>query len=94
MFNQEPVGKLHVQVCTNISCSMNGGRELTSHICKHFGVKVGEMSKDGMITVSKVECLGSCGTAPMMQINDHYHENLTNEKAIQIINELKARHGN
>ena len=94
MFNKEPVGRLHVQVCTNISCSMNGGRELAAMLCKEYGVKPGEMSPDGLITISKVECLGSCGTAPMMQINETYHENLTNEKALQIINELKARHGN
>lgn len=94
MFNKEPVGKLHVQVCANISCAMNGGRELAEHICKTFGVTEGQMSKDGLMTVTKVECLGSCGTAPMMQINEAYHENLTNDKAVQIINELKARHGN
>ena len=94
MFNKQPVGKLHIQVCANISCAMNGGRELAADLCKHFGVKENEMSKDGMMTITKVECLGSCGTAPMMQINDAYHENLTKEKAVQIINELKARHGN
>lgn len=94
MFNHEPVGKLHVQVCTNISCAMNGGRELADHLCKTYGVENGQMSKDGMVTVSRVECLGSCGTAPMMQINDGYHEDLTPEKAVQIINELRAKHGN
>jgi NADH-quinone oxidoreductase subunit E len=94
MFNKEPVGKLHVQVCCNVSCAMNGGRELTEHICKTYGVEEGAVSGDGMITVSRVECLGSCGTAPMMQVNAAYHENLTPEKAVQIINELKGRHGN
>ncbi len=94
MFNKEPVGKLHIQVCANISCAMNGGRELADHLCKTYDVKEGEMSKDGMLTITKVECLGSCGTAPMMQVNDAYHENLTPEKAVQIINELKANHGN
>src|SRR3954465_4415485 len=68
MFNKKPVGKLHVQVCTNISCAMNGGRELAAHLCKTFGVKNGEISSDGKITVTRVECLGSCGTAPMMQV--------------------------
>jgi NADH-quinone oxidoreductase subunit E len=90
MFNQKPVGKLHVQVCTNISCAMNGGRQLADHLCKHFGVKPGEVSKDGKITVSKVECLGSCGTAPMMQVNDKYLENLTPEKAIELLKEMGA----
>jgi len=90
MFNQHPVGKLHVQVCTNISCAMNGGRELAAHICKHYNVKPGEVSKDGKVTVSKVECLGSCGTAPMMQVNDKYLENLTPEKALQLLKDMGA----
>lgn len=88
MFNQEPVGKLHVQVCTNISCSMNGGRELADHICRHYKAKLGEISPDGKVTVSRVECLGSCDTAPMMQVNDRYVENMTPEKAIEALKEM------
>ena len=88
MFNQEPVGKLHVQVCTNISCSMNGGRELADHICRHYKTKLGEVSPDGKVTVSRVECLGSCDTAPMMQVNDKYVENMTPEKAVQALKEM------
>ena len=94
MFNKKPVGKLHVQVCCNISCAMNGGRELASHICKKYGVKPGDMSEDGLVSLSKVECLGSCGTAPMMQVNDEYHENLTQESAIQVIENLKRNYQN
>jgi NADH-quinone oxidoreductase subunit E len=90
MFNKEPVGKLHVQVCTNISCAMNGGRELADHLCKHFGVAPGEVSADGKVTVSRVECLGSCGTAPMMQVNDQYIENLTPETAVKKLKEMGA----
>lgn len=90
MFNKEPVGKYHIQVCTNISCAMNGGRELTDALCKHYGVKPGEISSDGKVTVSKVECLGSCGTAPMLQVNDRYLENLTPESAIKKLKELGA----
>lgn len=90
MFNKKPVGKLHVQVCTNISCSMNGGRELADHICKHYGVKEGEVSADGNITVSRVECLGSCGTAPMMQVNETYVENLTPEEALRKLKDMGA----
>lgn len=88
MFNKSPVGKLHVQVCTNISCAMNGGRELADHLCKNFGVTYGEVSKDQMITVNRVECLGACHNAPMMQINDNYYENLTQESAVEVINKL------
>jgi NADH-quinone oxidoreductase subunit E len=90
MFNKEPIGKLHVQVCTNISCAMNGGRELADALCKHFNVKPGEVSADGKITVSRVECLGSCGTAPMMQVNDTYIENLTPELAVKKLKEMGA----
>jgi NADH-quinone oxidoreductase subunit E len=90
MFNKKPVGKLHVQVCTNISCAMNGGRELADALCRHFGVKPGETSADGKITVSKVECLGSCGTAPMMQVNEAFVENLTPELAIRKLKEMGA----
>jgi NADH-quinone oxidoreductase subunit E len=88
MFNKTPVGKLHVQVCANVSCAMNGGRELAEHICRAFKVQEGEMSKDGKMTVCRVECLGSCDTAPMMQINDRYYENLTKDKAVEIIQKL------
>lgn len=90
MFNRKPVGKLHVQVCTNISCAMNGGRELADHLCKHFHIKEGETSADGKITVTRVECLGSCGTAPMMQVNDRYLEDLTPEKAVKMLKEMGA----
>jgi NADH-quinone oxidoreductase subunit E len=90
MFNKKPVGKVHAQVCTNISCSMNGGRELVAHLCKTFKVKEGEVSADGKITVSRAECLGSCDTAPMMQANDQYLENLTPEDAVRKLREMGA----
>lgn len=89
MFNKKPVGKYHVQVCCNVSCAMNGARELTDHLCQTFGVKDGEVSEDGRFTFSRVECLGSCDTAPMMQVNDEYIENLTVEKAEAYLKELK-----
>lgn len=90
MFNKEPVGKLHVQVCTNISCSMNGGRELAEKLCKHFGTVNGEKSADGKVTVTRVECLGSCDTAPMMQVNDRYIENLDFDKALKALKDMGA----
>lgn len=89
MFNQKPVGKYHVQVCTNISCALEGGREMASHICHELGVKYNEVTQDGRFTVSKVECLGSCGTAPMMQVNDTYHEKLTPETAMNLLRGMK-----
>lgn len=89
MFNQKPVGKYHVQVCTNISCAINGGRELAQHLCKELHVGYNQITEDGRYSVSKVECLGSCGTAPMMQVNETYYENLTHESAMNILRGMK-----
>lgn len=89
MFNQKPVGKYHVQVCTNISCALENGRELAHSICKELKTKPGEVTSDGRFTVSHVECLGSCGTAPMMQVNEKYYEKLTPESAMNILRGLK-----
>ena len=89
MFNKQPVGKYHVQVCTNISCAVEGGRELAESICSQLGVKLDEVTSDGRFTVSRVECLGSCGTAPMMQVNDDYYEKLTPESAMNILRGMK-----
>ena len=89
MFNQKPVGKHHVQVCTTLSCAVNGGRELADHICKELKVGYDQVTEDGKYSVSRVECLGSCGTAPMMQVNENYHENLTPEMAMNILRGMK-----
>lgn len=94
MFNQKPVGRLHVQVCTNISCSMNGGRELARELCKAYNTKIGEVSPDGKVTINLVECLGSCDTAPMLQVNDRYLEKLTPETALQQLKKLESEYGN
>jgi NADH-quinone oxidoreductase subunit E len=89
MFNRKPVGKFHVQVCCNVSCSMNGGRELADYLSHELGADGREISADGRYTVSRVECLGACDKAPMMQVNDDYHEGLTNQKALEILKGLK-----
>jgi len=89
MFNTSPVGKYHVQVCTNVSCQLRGGERIADHLCRTLNVKRGEMTADNRFTVTEVECLGSCGTAPMMQVNDDYVENLTTEKVDQLLNELR-----
>lgn len=89
MFNRQPVGRYHVQVCCNVSCSMNGGRELADHLCEKFKIKDGDISEGGRFTVSRVECLGACDKAPMMQVNDKYYEGLTNASAVQILEGLK-----
>lgn len=90
MFNQKPVGRLHIQVCTNVSCAMNGGRELTRALCEAYNVKEGEVSADGKVTITRVECLGSCGTAPMLQVNDRYLENLTPQSALKLLKQMET----
>jgi NADH-quinone oxidoreductase subunit E len=89
MFNQKPVGKYHVQVCCNISCAMNGGRELLESLCEEFKTSVDTVSADGKFTFTQVECLGSCGTAPMMQVNEDYLENLNVESAVHLLKKLE-----
>jgi NADH-quinone oxidoreductase E subunit len=80
MYNRKPVGKYHLQICRNLSCSLLGAEHLIEHVSKKLGIQPGETTPDGKFTLSKVECLGSCGTAPVLQLNDDYHEDLTEEK--------------
>lgn len=89
MFNHRPVGKYHVQICNNISCVLNGSRELTERVLDGLGCKMNDLSLDGKFCVSSVECLGACGMAPMMQVNEDYYENLTPAKAVEILKGLK-----
>jgi NADH-quinone oxidoreductase subunit E len=88
MYNRKPVGKYHVQICRNLSCSLLGAEHLIEHVSKKLGVPPGETTPDGKFTLAKVECLGSCGTAPVMQVNDEYHENLTVESIDRILDQL------
>ncbi len=90
MFNKKPVGRHHIQVCTNVSCSMAGGHDLADYLCEKLGVMDGEMTKDGRFTISRAECLGSCDTAPVIQINiDDYIESVDKAKLDQLVNQLK-----
>src|ERR1700750_416512 len=90
MINIEPVGKYHIQICKTLSCKIRGEPQSTEHVCKRLGIKPGETTPDGRFTVSLVECLGSCGTAPMMQIGFDYYENLTTEKVDELIEKCKG----
>jgi NADH-quinone oxidoreductase E subunit len=89
MFNLRKIGKHHIQICKTLSCKIMGEPEITDHICNKLGIHAGETTADEKFTVSLVECLGSCGTAPMMQIGFDYHENLTTEKVDKILDKLK-----
>jgi len=85
MFQRRPVGRHVIQVCTNISCSLLGADHLLAYIGRRLGIAAGETTDDGEFTLLEVECLGSCGTAPMMQLDDVYHENLDEGKVDQIL---------
>ncbi len=90
MIYTEPVGKYHLQVCRTLSCKILGAGEITEHCASRLGIKPGEMSADGQFSLSEVECLGSCGTAPMMQIGFDYYENLTTEKVDELIEKCRS----
>lgn len=85
MFNTKPVGKHHLQVCTNVSCQLRGAERISSHICNRLGIRFGETTADKKFSIIEAECLGSCGTAPMMQVNDEYYENLSEEKIDELL---------
>lgn len=85
MFNLRKVGRHHIQICKTLSCRIMGEPDITGHICSKLGIHPGETTEDGKYTVTMVECLGSCGTAPMMQIGFDYHEDLTIEKVDKIL---------
>ena len=85
MYNLQPVGKCLLEVCQTGPCMLNGADDLVTYLENKLNIKVGETTTDGMFTLKTVECLGSCGTAPMLQCGADYHENLSNEKADALI---------
>ena len=89
MLNKQPVGRHLVQVCTNITCSLLGAQRLVEVVGRKLGIGVGETTPDGKFTLLEVECLGSCGTAPAMQVDDRYYENLTEETIDHILDSLR-----
>jgi NADH-quinone oxidoreductase subunit E len=91
LFPKAKRGKYLIQVCRNISCALMGAHHLTEYLLERFGVELGETTADGLFTVIEVECLGSCTTAPMMMVNEHYYENLTVEKVDRLIQEFRNR---
>ncbi len=91
MFPKAKRGKYLLQVCRNISCALLGSHHLRDYLLEKLGVRLGETTADGLFTVVEVECLGSCTTAPMMQVNQHYYENLTVEKVDRLIEEFRGR---
>jgi NADH-quinone oxidoreductase E subunit len=85
MINTKPIGRYHLQICKTLSCKIMGEPKITEHVCQRLGIRPSETTADGRFTVSLVECLGSCGTAPMLQLGFDFHENLTTEKVDELI---------
>jgi len=85
----KPIGRHHIQICRTLPCALRGAQTVTALIKQKLGIEPGQTTADGRFTLSEVECLASCGTAPMMQVNDDYYENLTEGKISEILNSLK-----
>jgi NADH-quinone oxidoreductase subunit E len=90
MYNLKPMGKCILEVCQTSSCWLNGAEDIVKYIEKKLNIKVGETTKDGMFSLKVAECLGSCGTAPMLQCGASYHENLTYEKVDALLENYKS----
>jgi NADH-quinone oxidoreductase subunit E len=88
-FRRKPIGRWHLQFCHNVSCSMNGAERILEHVQQRLGIRPGETTPDGRYTLSVAECLGSCGPAPMMMVNDGYYEDLTRAKVDELLDGLK-----
>jgi len=91
MFHLEPTGKYVIEVCQTGPCALCGGEHILDHLETILGIKNGETTADGLFTLKTVECLGSCGTAPVMQINTEYYESMTKDKIDTIIQDLKNK---
>jgi NADH-quinone oxidoreductase subunit E len=88
LFHQKPVGRHRIRVCTNLSCQLRGAEKVLSAVSSELGVEEDEVTPDGRCSFIHFECLGSCDTAPMMMVDDEYHENLTPERARRIVRGL------
>jgi NADH-quinone oxidoreductase subunit E len=89
MYYDKPQGRHHAYVCTNLSCSLRGSRVLLKELEEHLGVHAGGTTSDGRITIGHEECLGACAYAPMMRVDETYHEDLDLEQAKKILDELE-----
>ena len=89
MLHKQPLGKHHVQVCTNVSCLLTGGEELLEHACKKLGIANRQVTADGQFSIEEVECLGACSWAPAVQVNYDFHHEMTPAKLDEIIDKLR-----
>jgi NADH-quinone oxidoreductase subunit E len=93
MLHRKPLGKYHVQVCTNISCLLVGGEELYEHACKKLGIGNKEVTPDGLFSVEEVECMGACSWAPAIEVNYDFHHFVTPEKLDKLLEEIRSTNG-
>jgi len=89
MYHKKRMGKYHIQVCTNVSCMLRGGYEIWKQIKEKYGIDNLGVTEDGLVSIEEVECMGACGYAPMIAINEDYYEHLTKEKVEEILGTLK-----
>jgi NADH-quinone oxidoreductase subunit E len=93
LFHDEPGGEYRIQICTDLPCALRGAEAFAGDVCENLGIRLGETTEDGKITVEAVMCLAACDRAPMFQVQDrdgvHYHENLTVESAMELIDQLR-----
>ncbi len=89
MLHRKPLGKYHVQICTNISCLLTGGEELWQHACRSLGIGHKEATADGQISLEEVECIGACSWAPALQVNYDFHHYVTPEQLDQLLDGLR-----
>ncbi len=90
MYYKKPIGRYHLQVCTNVSCMLRGSDDILRVIQERLKVGLGETTADGKFSLDEVECLASCGTAPMMQVNEDFHEGLTAQSTLELIERLAS----
>lgn len=93
MFRQQPCGKYLLEVCTNVSCMLNGADDLVRYLCDKLGIRPGETTPDGLFTVTEVECAGACAGAPVVQINNVYHEKVDTAHLDEVLSQAKAKGG-
>ena len=91
MYFKKPMGKYHLQICTNVSCMLKDGDSIYRHVSEKLNIGNMETTPDGMFSLEEVECMGACGGAPMMAVNDDYFENMDIEKVDKLIEELKNK---
>ncbi len=94
MFHTEPMGRYHIQVCTNVPCMLRGGEQVLEYIAQKLGIGHKQRTPDGLFSLEEVECMGACGGAPMIAINEDYYENITLEQVDELLERLRLTSGN